>query len=500
MQRISLLLFFFAVLLIPVNSQSLPEFNIESKTVEKHLRFLASDELQGRRTGEMGNLVAARYIAEHFRQCGLTPANGESYFQKVPLVKRPAVDHGELTVGSTSFNQGKDLIILGGDAINIEAPIVFVGHGWVDPESGQDDYKGKDVKGKIVLALSGFPGADNPQTIIEAIEVKKSIAKDKGGIALIEIYSLSLPWRFFNAQFGKERLTLDVSSADEKINMPHAWIEDPEQAFVKVIREKEQEASFVSSGRKSLAIESYNVVGVLEGSDPELKNEYVLLSAHFDHVGMGFTVGRGATKEDSIFNGARDNGIGTVAMMEAAKSLAMNPPKRSIIFIGYTAEEIGLLGSAHYADHPLIPLEKTVFNLNSDGAGYNDTGVISILGFDRVGAETEMEAACEAFGLKVVADPAKEQNLFDRSDNVSLAKKGVPAPTFSPGFRQFDQEIFKYYHNASDGAESLDMDYVTKFVKAFAYAARLIADKSEKPMWIEGDKYEAVGKQLYGIN
>ena len=158
-----------------------------------------------------------------------------------------------------------------------------------------------------------------------------------------------------------------------------------------------------------------------------------------------------------------------------------------------------LLGSAYYADHPLIPLEKVIFNFNTDGAGYSETGAVSVFGWDRTGTNEMLEAGVKPFDLEIIPDPAPEQGLFDRSDNVSFARKGVPALTFSPGFREFDAEILQHYHQVTDEADSIDYDYLTKYCKAFAHCCRMIANSPNKPVWAEGDKYEEAGKELYQI-
>ena len=159
--------------------------------------------------------------------------------------------------------------------------------------------------------------------------------------------------------------------------------------------------TFKTSGRKTQLINSYNVAGYIAGSDPKLKDEYVLLTAHYDHVGIGKQGGQPYTAEDSIFNGARDNAFGTVALLSAAESFAKNPPKRSILIVALTGEEVGLLGSQYYAAHPLLPLNKCIFDINSDGAGYNDTTIVSVMGLDRTGARAEMETATKAFGFGI---------------------------------------------------------------------------------------------------
>jgi Zn-dependent M28 family amino/carboxypeptidase len=136
--------------------------------------------------------------------------------------------------------------------------------------------------------------------------------------------------------------------------------------------------------------------------------------------------------------------------------------------------------------------------MNSDGAGYNDTTIVSVMGLERTGAKVEIETASKAFGLGVFADPSPEQGLFDRSDNVSFAKEGIPAPTFTPGFKEFTGDIMKYYHQVSDNPETIDFNYLLKFSQAYTYATRLIADRKVAPQWSAGDKYEPAAKKLYG--
>lgn len=238
-----------------------------------------------------------------------------------------------------------------------------------------------------------------------------------------------------------------------------------------------------------------NVIGYIPGKKKELADQYILLTAHFDHVG----VRAGAVVDnDTIWNGARDNAWGTVSILAAARFFAKYPPDRSVLLAAVNGEEIGLVGSKYLADHPIVPWNKVIFDLNSDGAGYSDTTIVSILGLNRVGAADEMNIACKAFGLSTIADPAPEQGLFDRSDNVNFAKLGIPAPTFAAGFKTFDAVVSKYYHQSIDNPTTISYGYLNRFTKSFVYSAYLIANKSKLPRWAEGDKYEAASKKLYG--
>ncbi|MGB3469098.1 MAG: M28 family peptidase, partial [Cyclobacteriaceae bacterium] len=186
-------------------------------------------------------------------------------------------------------------------------------------------------------------------------------------------------------------------------------------------------------------------------------------------------------------------------LLETAKFFAKNKPDYSVVFIALTAEEKGLLGSRWYVENPVFPLKQTFFNFNTDGGGYNDTSIATVVGLNRTSVTSSLKKSVQPFGLGVTDDPVPKQNLFDRSDNVSFAKKGIPALTFSCGITAFDAEIMKYYHQAADEVSSLDMDYLVKYSRAYVYAAYLIANGKTKPFWNKGDKYEQKGLELYGM-
>lgn len=478
---------------------ALPEMLIPAADMEAQLRFLSSDELQGRRTGSAGNNIAARYIASHLQayQC-LPPTGADQYFQTIPFetVKPPST--GSFKVGDMAMAFGKEFVLLGGAAGQVSGEAIFAGYGWVDAEKGFDDYKDLAVKGKVVFVLSGLPDDKDPITVFRSMKDKRQLAADRGAAALVELYQLPFPWQFFVSYFNKEGLQISDGTDSP---LPYVWMKAPNDDFIKPIRgNKPPKVTIESSGFMRSAAPSHNVMGIIPGSDPLLREEYVLLTAHYDHVGTGADGGMPFSPEDSIFNGARDNAMGTVALLTAAKALAQQPPKRSVIILAVTGEEIGLLGSGYYADNPLIPLHKVIFNLNTDGAGYNDTQYISIVGAGRTGTDAHIAQGAGAFGLKVFNDPAPDQGLFDRSDNVSFATKGVPAANFSPGMTAFDEAIMQYYHQVADEADSVDFEYFAKYCRAFAHTARLIADGDERPRWKAKDKYEAAGKVLYGLD
>ena len=290
-----------------------------------------------------------------------------------------------------------------------------------------------------------------------------------------------------------------IDEENEEGSFQHCWMGSENLDIIKALQKgkggKKDILNITIEGRLVDAFETPNVVGVIEGTDPELKNEYVIYSAHYDHVGIG----RPDAEGDTIYNGARDNAIGTAGVLAAVEHLSKYPTKRSALFISFTGEEKGLLGSKWFAKHPPFPLKQIIYCFNIDNAGYNDTSLVTVFGLGRTTAERHMMDACKTFGLRAIDDPAPEQGLFDRSDNVSFAEKGIPAPTFSMGFTAFDEEIFKYYHQASDEADSMDYPYLLKYIRSFLLSGRFIANDPAKPFWTKGDKYYDVGVELYGL-
>ena len=223
------------------------------------------------------------------------------------------------------------------------------------------------------------------------------------------------------------------------------------------------------------SIVSKNVIGYIEGKGPRMKNEFVVLCAHYDHLGAGHL--KGSTDTDIIFNGARDNGMGTVALLCAAKALAIKPTARSVVFIAFTGEEEGCLGSKYFVESPLISLDKIVFVLNNDGGGFNTTNLIRVAGFERVSQKDIITEAVIKYGLSVLPYPSEFQYLYALSDNMPFERKGIPAITVSPGFDKVDDEILKYIHTVEDEADDLfNYSYLLKFTRAYISIARAIAD------------------------
>lgn len=456
---------------------------------EAHLTFLASDEMRGRDTGSPELAIAGKYLAAQFKLLGLkTVSNAPDYFQSVGLSKTLPPKKTDLKIGNDLFKFKDDLILMKGTGSVSDASIVFVGYG------NESDFSGIDVKGKIVVSLTGSSEASKPQqAFLEDSPAKLKRVTDKGAAALIEVVTFQgFPWQILVGYLGGSKVVVDESAGETSI--PHLWMRKSDVAgLVQLMEKKSATGSLIIEAQESIKLADKNVVGVIEGTDPVLKNEYVVLSAHYDHVGV-----RKNNSPDSIYNGARDNAIGTTAILQAAGFLVKNPPKRSVIIMALCGEEKGLLGSKWYVEHPLIPLNKTVYNLDCDGAGYNDTSIVTLIDVNRTTADAQITKACAAFGLILKGDPVPDQNLYERSDNYNFAAKGIPAVDFSPGIKAFDAELNKYYHQPPDEVGSLDFDYLLKFYRAYVYSAHLIANDPQRPVWKAGDKFEAEGKKLYG--
>ena len=240
-----------------------------------------------------------------------------------------------------------------------------------------------------------------------------------------------------------------------------------------------------------------NVLAFVTGTDPKLRDQYIVLSSHYDHVGVADSAVMENGKMDSIFNGARDNATGVAAVIAAAHYFAQFPPRRSVLFICYTAEEEGEIGSKHYVNHPLVPLDRTVFNLNVDNASYNTTHAICLFGLGRTTVDSIVSKACTAYGLAVLDEPDGSESLFERSDNYSMARNGIPAPNFSLGMKIWDKSITDRYHRLSDEVGNMDLDYVVKFIRAYILSAQYIANDPKQPRWTKDDPYEERWRALF---
>lgn len=485
-------LLFVTMLLTALFVDAQKDKKLTDKTVEKasiaaHLKFLSSDVLEGRDTPSKGQLVAAEYLRTQLERYGVQAFDEyPDYYQPVSMEKVVKPSAGTIRLDSVLFSIEEDFLLLNGGDLDLSSSMVFL------QDASSDDIKSADVKGKIVVTNAGDGETENARAWFGMMRDKQAAAKEAGALALVELYnSAQLPWSLLVRYFSGERVGLDQGDSED--SFPVIWINNPNQERSELFVSSDS-VDVKTSGSEITPFEVYNVVGYVEGTDAELKKEHVVFSAHYDHVGIGQPDSTG----DVIYNGARDNAVGTVTVLEAAKNLGKYPTKRSSLFVFFTGEEKGLLGSEWYVDHSPVPLNEIVYCFNSDGGGYNNTSLATVIGLKRTTAEDLLIEAIEAYGLSAWDDENyKEQGLFDRSDNVNFASKGIPAPTFTPGMDAFDDEIFKYYHQPSDEFASLDMDYMYTFYRAYVLAGRMIGNMKETPFWKEGDKYYEAGLELY---
>jgi len=454
---------------------------VNKSEIKAHIYFLASDELKGRDTGSPGIEKAAEYLVDELKSYGVKPvpgADGDGYYQYINFRKTQPAQSGELQIGNQSFQLNNDFAIVKGRNIETSGSIIDLDYGL------EEDFKRHDLEGKFVLLRAGTPEDSSNSGFYQHMNEKIARAREAGVKGVFEYYDFPESYwenvvRFFN------RETFELAGNDQD-SLIYLWLRTENPA--------DNSFELTIEGMQNEIIQDKNVVGRLEGTDPELKDEFVIYSAHYDHVGIG----QPDAENDSIFNGARDNAVGVVTVLSTAKNVALYPTRRSSLFVLFTAEEKGLYGSSYYANNPLIPHKQVVYLFNSDGGGYNDTTVSTIIGLDRTTARNLFEEANQAFGLEAIDDPTPGKNFFNRSDNVHFARVGIPAPTYSMGFTAFDAEIEKYYHQRNDEADTMDYDYLLKFFRSYVLSARLIANTDQELFWVEGDPYYEAGEKLYG--
>ncbi|MBO9713123.1 M20/M25/M40 family metallo-hydrolase [Sphingomonas sp.] len=511
--------FFLAALAAPVSAQTAdPVFAPEA--VKAHVDFLADDLLEGRETGTRGYDLAARYVATRFEALGLVPGgpNG-SWYQQVPFVEyRPdPAKPAFVTIGGKRFDGGVDVIVPATGVAGMQAltgGAVFVGHGL------ERDYGKLDVKGKFVVALLGTPqGLSKSAAAAAAAEDKVANARKHGALGLISLVSPGalkdgFPWGRYATAMTRARTSwvdaqgnpageapVQFYAKDSAATALFAGAANPAERLFAELAKGKRPLGFplvptVSVTRENsvTAMPSPNVVGILPGSDPRLSAEYVVLSAHLDHLGIR----SGDAPGDKIYNGAMDNAAGVATMLEAARAFVESGkrPRRSILFVALTGEEEGLLGSGYLAQHPVTGNGRVVADVNLDMPIllYDFTDVVAF-GAEHSTLGPIVEAAAAKMGVKLSPDPLPEENLFVRSDHYSFVKAGVPSVFLVTGFANGGEAVFRdflanHYHKVSDQPDlPFDWKAGAKFARINYLIAREIADGAEAPRWYEGNLY-----------
>ena len=502
-------------------SASAQTTHFDGQTWWDHIKVLADDKMEGRDSGSRGERAAQAYAVEQLKKAGLEPAGINGFYQPVRFVSRQIV---EKDCSLTLVRDGqREPLVLGDDAFigtrimpapEVKAPMVFVGYGLKVPEKNYDDFAGLDVKGKLVVIFSGSPAdipgplASHYQTLLERWKVLRA-AGAVGIVSLINPASMDIPWSRISLNRAHPSMELDYPEFDETAGAQLAVTINPASAEKLFAGSSHTFAEIAELGkdRKPLPhfplaasleartkvetekLESANVVARLPGSDPTLRDEYVVLSAHIDHVGIGAPI-----NGDSIYNGAMDNGSGSALVLDMAASFKKHPEKlrRSILLLLVTGEEKGLLGSKYFAAHPTVPPKSIVADVNVDMfLPIVPLKVLRVLGLDDSDLGDRVRDIAQARGVKVQPDPEPLRNLFIRSDQYNFIRHGVPAVIMSVGSEPGspEQKIFKdwltqRYHAPSDDVnQPVDLKSAAKYEEIVRSLLINIANDDHRPQW-----------------
>ncbi|TDQ18303.1 Zn-dependent M28 family amino/carboxypeptidase [Algoriphagus boseongensis] len=514
-------------------------YQFQVSDLEPNLIKLASDEFQGRRPFTEGEKITTSFLETEFKNLGLEPGNGDSYYQDVPMVSivSKSAETMELknSSSSVSLNGFQDFVIWTQKTDSLveikDAEVVFAGFGIVAPEYGWNDYAGLDVKGKIVVVLVNDPGfgtedatffKGNTMTYYGRWTYKYEEAARQGALGCLIVHNTIPAGYGFNVVQGKHHQPIlyldDRGKENYKLGF-EGWLTLPSAKKLFELAGK-NDSELLAAARKqgfqgeslgvnlttSIQVEaeynvSQNVVAKLTGkTKPE---EYIIYTAHWDHFGIGKPDETG----DSIYNGALDNASGTAALLALAKAYATDEkPDRSVIFLAVTAEEQGLWGSAYYAENPIYPLEKTVANINMDGINpYGKMKDVSIFGVGQSEMEDLLNVELEKLGRYSAPEPNPVAGYYFRSDHFNFAKVGVPALYFGTGIDHFEkgkeygkqlqeEYVAVYYHKPSDQYDTSrwNLDGAVDDVQVLYNVGKSLANSDKWPNWKAGSEFKAI--------
>ena len=486
-----------------------------------YVKVLASDQMEGRETGSEGLRKAAAYIVDQLKADGLQPAGSNGFYQPVKLVSRQIDESGS---SLALVRNGKDEpLVLGEDAMfstrvdlapQVDAPLVFVGYGLRVPEKNYDDFAGLDVKGKVVVVISGSP-ADMPSALAshyQSTSERSKALREAGAVGMISIpnpASMDIPWSRMKLARTRPSMVLADSSLDDALGIKLLIVFNPADAEKLFERSGHsfQEIADLAKDRKALPhfpltasikakakviktqVESDNIIAKLPGNDPKLKEEYVVLSAHIDHLGIGEPI-----NGDRIYNGAMDNGSGSALVLDIANSMhrSHGSLKRSVLFVWVTAEEKGLLGSRFFATHPTVPKNSLVADINTDMfLPIFPLKVLTVYGLDESDLGNMVREVAEQQGIRVQPDPEPLRNSFIRSDQYSFIRQGIPALAMKVGFVPGSPEaviekkwLTERYHAPSDDLDQpVDLAAAGKFEDIVQGLAVKVANDPQRPQW-----------------
>ncbi|MBA3257875.1 MAG: M28 family peptidase [Gemmatimonadales bacterium] len=490
----------------------------QSKAWWGHINVLAHDSMRGRETGSPEHRRAAEYVARAFQRAGLEPAGTDGWFQPVRFqVRRIAEDRSRLALvrdGRTeplALGTDATINVRGSGTGSVDAPLVFAGYGMRAPEYGLDDFAELDVRGKMVVVLAGVAPEGIPGPAVAAARSAGADAIQAGGAAgVISIFNPhgDLPWsRYALSRLQPQmRLASDSAPAGPVLLSVVLNPDRAERLFAGSPHRYAALRALADSGaplprfalpgrlrataalREDTAI-SDNVIGLLPGSDPALKGEYLVLTAHLDHLGVGDPV-----DGDSIYNGAMDNASGIATLVETAGTLARRMPRlrRPVLFVAVTAEEKGLLGSDYFAGHPTIPSGALVANLNTDMfLPINPLRRLLVNGLEESDLSDDVRRAAGRLDVEVITDPEPERNGFVRSDQFSFIRRGIPALSLKVGFTRESPEherVLKWrqdrYHGMEDEVgQPVNLQAAAEFNRLYAEVVTEIANRPTRPAW-----------------
>jgi Zn-dependent M28 family amino/carboxypeptidase len=527
-------------------AKSPPNVSIDQNAIVERIKVLSSDEFEGRLPGTKGEELTVNYLVDESKKLGLQPGNPDgTYVQKVPLVGITGAEAKPFTVAKAgqkkTFKWSEEVVAFTKrvtDNVSIDnSDMIFVGYGVTAPEYNWDDFKGVDVKGKTIVVLVNdpqVPDASDPSKLDPKVfngqamtyygrwtyKYEKAAELGAAGVFIVhETGPAGYPYPVVQGFLG-ERFSLVAD--DKNMSRPslEGWFSlDTAKAIFKMaghdfdaLKKQALSRDFrpvplgldasMAVSNKMRTIDSQNVVAKLEGADAQMKNEYVIYSSHWDHLGIGEPV-----DGDRIYNGALDNASGTATLLEMARAFTQVQPKprRSILFLFVTAEEQGLLGSEYYATHPLYPLEKTVANINMDGVNqWGRTSDITVIGMGASDLDDYLRDAAAAQNRTLVPDPESEKGFYYRSDHFNFAKVGVPAlytdsgvtfigkdATYSKTKR--DEYTNNDYHKPSDQIKpDWDLSGAVEDARLLFTVGYNVANADKFPEWKPGNEFKAV--------
>ena len=511
---------------------------VDKEKIKSHITYLADDKLKGRQPGQEGYQMAVDYVVNQYKEIGLAPAGDNGTFLQKLILRRATTNNAiskavliDKSGNVDSLSVGKDIVIAPGvfkNEVQLEAPMVFVGYG-IEVTGKYSDYTNIDVKGKVVVFLTGTPqGLDLPSTIMAHFAnaaSKMEIAAQKGAVgAIVAPNSATAPLRSSGVTTASmdpnKTVAYGRSVAGNLTAVTSVPFTTLQRFFFKSDKNLQQTLNNLKKGSPSSFdmgtslrlkysssfkdIESYNLIGKIDGSDKKLKDEYVVHTAHLDHVGIGKPI-----KGDSIYNGAHDNASGVASLLEIARIYKQmgSRPLRSVLIVMVTAEEMGLLGSAYFAGNPTVPKSQIVADVNTD----MPTLIAPLLSVAPLGAEhssldKNVGFACQQLGIVMQKDPMPEEVRFIRSDQYSFVQQGIPALHIKYGTltkdNSFDLVEFtkkwrdENYHRPSDEiTNNFDFDAARKYVQLNFLISYSVAQTRERPTWNAGDFFGQMAKK-----